>query len=526
MMWTRVGASLAVMGTVAGLAACGSDGSSSASGSDLITTNSTEPQKPLIPADTSDVPGATLIDLIYSGLVYFDENGEVHNDQAEKIEKTDDVTYKVTIKDDAVFSDGTPVRAQDYVNTWNNAVKNSMMSAYFFEPIKGYEEGAKNMEGLTVNDDKTFTIELTEPTADFETRLGYSVFFPMQEAAFDDLDSYGQKPVGSGPYKLQEWNHNQNAVLVPNEHYTGDRKAQNDGLNFVFYADASAVYADLLSGNLDVLESIPSSALANFETDLGERAVNEPAAIFQSITIPEGDKNFRGEAGALRRQALSMAIDREEITDTIFQGTNTPAVDFTSPVVNDGATDIPGHEVLDYNPEKARELWAKAEKMQPFEGPFTVAYNSDGSHKEWVDAVVNFIRNTLHIDAQPAPYPDFKSLRDEVTSKTITGAFRTGWQSVYPSPSSFLEPLYATGAATNDAAYANPEFDALLKEAAAASNDAEAVAKVNEAQAVLMEDLPAIPLWYTNSTGGYSERVDNVTFTWKSKPLYYKVTLK
>ena len=105
MMWTRVGASLAVMGTVAGLAACGSDGSSSASGSELITTNSTEPQKLLIPADTSDVPGATLIDLIYSGLVYFDENGEVHNDQAEKIEKTDDVTYKVTIKDDAVFSD-------------------------------------------------------------------------------------------------------------------------------------------------------------------------------------------------------------------------------------------------------------------------------------------------------------------------------------------------------------------------------------------------------------------------------------
>ncbi len=137
MMWTRVGASLAVMGTVAGLAACGSYGSSSASGSELITTNSTEPQKPLIPADTSDVPGATLIDLIYSGLVYFDENGEVHNDQAEKIEKTDDVTYKVTIKDDAVFSDGTPVRAQDYVNTWNSAVHNSMISAYFFEPIKG-----------------------------------------------------------------------------------------------------------------------------------------------------------------------------------------------------------------------------------------------------------------------------------------------------------------------------------------------------------------------------------------------------
>ncbi|TRX63380.1 peptide ABC transporter substrate-binding protein [Corynebacterium hiratae] len=526
MQWTKVGASLAAVVAATGLTACGGDGSGDAADVDFISTNSTEPQKPLIPADTSDVPGATLIDLIYSGLVYFDENGEVHNDQAESIEKTDDVTYKVTLKEDAVFSDGSPVRAQDYVDTWNNAVKNSMLSAYFFEPIKGYEEGAESMEGLKVVDEKTFTIELDEPTADFETRLGYSVFFPMHESAFDDIDAYGQNPVGSGPYKLQEWNHNQNAILVPNEKYEGDRKAQNDGLNFVFYADASAAYADLLSGNLDVLDSVPSSAMANFETDLGERAVNEPAAIFQSITIPAGDENFSGEAGALRRQALSMAIDREEITQTIFQGTNTPAVDFTSPVLNDGATDIPGNEVLTYNPDKARELWAKAEEMKPFKGPFTVAYNSDGSHKEWVDAVVNFIRNTLDIDAQPAPYPDFKSLRDEVTNKTIEGAFRTGWQSVYPSPSSFLEPLYATGAATNDADYSNPEFDSLLKKAAAAASEEESVERVNDAQAVLMKDLPAIPLWYTNSTGGYSERVDDVIFTWKSKPLYYKVTLK
>ena len=207
MQWTKVGASLAAVVAAAGLTACGGDGSGDAADVDFISTNSTEPQKPLIPADTSDVPGATLIDLIYSGLVYFDENGEVHNDQAESIEKTDDVTYKVTLKEDAVFSDGSPVRAQDYVDTWNNAVENSMLSAYFFEPIKGYKEGAASMEGLKVVDEKTFTIELDEPTADFETRLGYSVFFPMHESAFEDIAAYGLNPVGSGPYKLQEWNH-------------------------------------------------------------------------------------------------------------------------------------------------------------------------------------------------------------------------------------------------------------------------------------------------------------------------------
>ncbi|MDO5032882.1 ABC transporter substrate-binding protein [Corynebacterium sp.] len=516
---------LAIASVAAGAVAC-SSGEGGAGAGDYVRTNSTEPQKPLIPADTSDVPGATLIDLIYSGLVYQDENGDVHNDMAEKIEKEGETTYHVTLKDDVVFADGTPVRAQDFVDTWNHAVKESMLSAYFFEPIKGYKEGAEKMEGLSVQDDKHFTIELAAPTADFESRLGYSVFFPMHPSAFDDIAAYGQNPVGNGPYKLAEWNHNQNAVLVPNEEYKGDRKAQNEGLEFVFYPDEDAAYADLLAGNLDVLDSIPSSALANFEADLGERAVNQEAAIFQSITIPADDKNFSGEAGMLRRQAISMAIDREEITQTIFQGTETPAVDFTSPVLNPNAEGIEGNAVLKYDPDKARELWAEAEKIQPFEGSFTVAYNSDGGHKEWVDAVVNFVRNSLEIEAEPAPYPDFKSLRDEVTNHTITGAFRTGWQAVYPSPANFLEPMYSTGAATNDAQYSNPELDTLLKQAAAAPTPEESTALLNDAQAILMKELPAIPLWYTNATGGYSERVDNVNFTWKSKPLYFAITLK
>ena len=87
----------------------------------------------------------------------------------------------------------------------------------------------------------------------------------------------------------------------------------------------------ILSGNLDVLDSIPDSAFATFEADLSGRSVNQAAAIFQSFAIPQKLEHFSGEEGNLRRQALSYAIDRDTITETIFSGTRTPAKDFTSP---------------------------------------------------------------------------------------------------------------------------------------------------------------------------------------------------
>lgn len=520
-------ASVSAVALTLGLVSC-SDSSDSASGGNgggdnYILANGSEPQNPLVPANTNETGGGRIIDVIFSGLVRYDTEGKIHNEVAESIEKTDDTTYEVKLKD-WKFSDGSPVTANSFVDAWNLAVKESMMSAYFFEPIKGYKEGAEEMEGLKVVDDKTFTIELSQPTADFETRLGYSAFFPLPESAFEDIKAFGENPISNGPYKLSEWAHNQSATIVPNEHYEGDRKAQNDGVTFTFYPQQDAAYSDLLAGNLDVLDAVPDSAFATFEDDLGDRAVNQPAAVFQSFTIPNTFDNFKGEEGKLRRQAISLAINREEITDTIFQGTRTPATDFTTPVLPGHSEDVDGSEVLEYDPEKAKELWEKAEKMGKFEGSLEIAYNADGGHKAWADATANSIKNVLDIEAAGKPYPDFKSLRDEVTNKTIKTAFRTGWQADYPGAGNFLEPLYATGASSNDGDYSNKEFDAKLKEAAKAESPEKANEIYQEAQEILFEDLPAIPLWYSNVTGGSAETVSNVTFNWKSVPEYFAIT--
>ena len=312
---------------------------------------------------------------------------------------------------------------------------------------------------------------------------------------------------------------------MPNDTYDGPRKAQNDSLAFVFYETYDAAYSDLQSGNLDVLDNIPSSALATFTDDLGDRAVNQPAAIFQSFCIPETLPGFGGEEGKLRRQALSYAINRDQICEVVFSDTRTPAKDFTSPVIAGYSETVEGNEVLSYDEAKAKQLWEQANAIAPWNGStFTIAYNTDGDHQSWVDAVTASIRQTLGIQAEGAPYPTFAQLRDDITHHTIKGAFRTGWQGDYPGLYDFLQPLYSTGAGSNDGGYSNPQFDQLMVQAAAQTSQSAANKILQQSQEILFQDLPAIPLWYSNATGGYGESVSNVKFGWDSVPLYPSIT--
>ncbi|MCK7675724.1 peptide ABC transporter substrate-binding protein [Corynebacterium pygosceleis] len=510
------------------VSACSSDseGGSGSGGSNYITAWGSEPQNPLVPQNTNETGGGRIVESIFAGLVYYDGEGKVHNDLAESITPEDgNKKFVIKIKEGETFSDGSPLTAKNFVDAWNYAVENETLSSYFFEPIEGFEEG-KPLTGLKVNDDHTFTVTLKQPEADFPLRLGYSAFYPLPESAFDDMDAFGQDPVGNGPYKVAEWAHNESLTMVPNESYDGGRKAQNDGIEFVFYPKPDAAYVALLDGNLDVLDTIPDSAFANYKEELDGRWVNEPAAIFQSFTIPEKLEHFNGEEGQLRREAISMSINRDEITDKIFDGTRTPATDFSSPVIDGHSDSLNGAEVLEYNPEKAKELWQKANEISPWTGQFTISYNADGGHQAWVDAVANSIKNTLGIDAVGNPYPDFKSLRDDVTNRTISGAFRTGWQADYPSVGNFLAPIYGTGAGSNDGDYSSKDFDDKLSQAAGASSVEEATDLYNEAQEILLKDLPVIPLWYSNVTAGWSSEVDDVQFGWNSQPIYYEITKK
>ena len=501
----------------------------------IISTNGSEPANPLIPSATNETGGGKIIDAIFSGLVYYDATGAPQNEVADSITTTDSQTFTVKLKDGWKFTDGTPVQAHNFVDAWNWAADlanaKTSLNSYFFEPIEGFswDNSVPKMSGLAVVDDLTFTIKLVQPQADFPLSLGYSAFYPLPDSFFKDPAAFGKAPVGNGPYMLKsaaDWQHDVEIDLTTNPDYKGGRVPANGGLKIVFYATQDAAYADLLQGNVDVIDGVPSSAFATFKTDLGDRAVNQPAAIFQSFTIPARLAHFSGAEGNLRRQALSMAIDRKQITDVVFQGTRTPASDFTSPVISGWSDKIPGAEVLTFDAAKAKALWAQADAISPWSGTFKIGYNADGGHQPWVDAVINSIKNTLGIDAEGSPYPTFAEFRTDITKGTIQTAFRTGWQADYPSLFNFLGPLYGTGAGSNDGKYSSAEFDGLLKKGSAESDPAKANAIFQQAQQVLFKDLPAIPLWYSNVTGGYSKNVSDVVFGWNSVPLYYQITKK
>ena len=538
---SRIGLSfiaLAAAGALA-LSGCTSGGGTTEGGGEssaaIITTNGSEPESGLIASDTNEVGGGKILDAIFSGLYYYAADGTPVLEAAESVDTDDSKVFTIKLKADQKFSNGDPVDSDSFVNAWNDAAKlsNARKNSSWFSNIEGFsdtEDAA--LTGLKVIDETTFEVTLKSPQSDFPLQLGYSGFYPAPKSAFDAegniTKEFGQNPIGNGPYKVADdgWTHKVKIDLVKNDEYKGDREAKNGGVTVTFYDSQDAAYADLLGGNLDVLDQLPETAFATYKEDLGDRSLNQPAAIFQSFTIPERLEHFAGEEGQLRRAAISHAINREQITDKIFAGTRTIAHDFSSPVINGYTEDLAGAAVLEYDPKKAKELWAQADAIAPWTGSFQIAYNADGGHQGWVDAVSNDIKNNLGIEASGAPNPLFGDFRNEITNRSIQTAFRSGWQGDYPGLNNFLEPLYKTGASANDGDYTNPEVDALLAAGLQEADVDAANAKFHEAEEILFKDLPAIPLWYQNVVGGFSENVDNVTIGWNSVPLYYEITKK
>ena len=172
------------------------------------------------------------------------------------------------------------------------------------------------------------------------------------------------------------------------------------------------------------MESVPASATKTFETDETVQAYNKAGSVIQQFTIPSSLKHFEAgtEEGTLRRQAISMAINRENICDKVLNGTGTPAVDFTSPLTPGYSDSLKGVGNLKYNEKKAKELWEKANAISPWtsDDKLTFAYNADGGHETTYTAVVNSINNTLGSEvAATNPYPTFNDYRTAVSDRKV-----------------------------------------------------------------------------------------------------------
>ena len=336
----------------------------------IVRANDTEPQNPLVPSNTNEVGGGRVVDLLFAGLVAYEADGSVKNEVAESIETSDNQSFTVKLKDGWTFSDGTPVTADSFIKAWNYGAlaSNTQLSNYFYELIEGYsDEKDSELSGLKKVDDLTFTIKLTAPASDFKLRLGYSAFYPLPESAYEDMAAFGQNPIGNGPYTLTSWEHDSQIELAANPSYQGVRPAKNKGITFTIYTDYDSAYNDLLADTLDVLDAIPDSALSSFKDELGERAINQPGAVIQCFAIDVNTEHWKmDDEGRARRAALSRAIDRKQICDTLYYETRTPASDFTSPVIAGWKDKVTGNEVLQFDEAEAKSLWDKAEAISSY----------------------------------------------------------------------------------------------------------------------------------------------------------------
>ncbi|MBO4208383.1 peptide ABC transporter substrate-binding protein [Micromonospora echinofusca] len=521
-------ASAVALGAAVALVAAGcgsgdSGGDSPAKTDGAIVIDGSQPEVGLVPANTTETGGGAIIDYLWTGLVEY-PNEQGANPKlavAESIDTKDSKVYTIKIKKGTKFHDGTEVKAESFVKAWNWSAysPNGAQNSSFFSDIQGFEDvqsvdpdddgpkkapepKAKEMSGLKVVDDHTFEVTLGSPFSIFPTKLGYSAFYPMPDAFFTQgADAFGKKPIGNGPWKFVSWQDNVEIKLTRNDDYTAGDKGKIKDVTVKLYQDAGAAYNDLQAGNLDFQQQVPTSALAGakYKTDLSDRYIDVPNAATALIAFPFYDKRFQN---ADLRRAVSLAVDRQSISDKIFSGSRKPADSWANPLT-------PGAKSgnctsCSYNPEEAKALLAKA---GGFQGEMVFYYNADASHKEWMEAVAQSVKNTLGIEARAEGVPTFAVFRQQINAKQMKGPYRAAWSQDYPDVENWIGPLYVTGGSSNDGSYSNPEVDRLYKEATSAPTVDAAHAKFAEAVTFVDKDTPSIPIYFYGQQSGFSDKI-------------------
>ncbi|WP_059013189.1 peptide ABC transporter substrate-binding protein [Streptomyces specialis] len=528
--WVATAIVVALAATACGGSDDGGDGAGNPDG--IVRVDGGEPQNPLLPTNTNEQFGALVVQNVFSKLLDFDDHGEIFMVAAESVEPSEDNgTWTVTLKDGWTFHDGTPVTAQHYVDAWNWAanIDNNQNNSFWFADIVGYEdvhpaeEGAEPtadaMSGLKVVDELTFTIELTTPVSYYDYKLGYDAFTPLPDSFYDDPEAFGEHPIGQGPYEFTAWNHGESIELTRYDDYAGE-PAKNGGVHITSYDSLEAAYTDLRSNNLDIIRQVAPRDLPLYRDDLGEdHSVAQPYNGIQTI-VPVWYEWEDTDPRVL--QGVSMAIDRETITQTVLDGSRTPADSFVPPGVY-GYQEGAANGITDFNPEEARRLVEEGGGIP--DNKITIQYNSDGGHQEWVEAVCNSIIETLDVECVGDAKVDFDTDLEAREADEVQSMYRGGWFADYPLNVNFLKELYHSEAQSNYGRFDNEEVDALFEEGDAAATLDETAQAYAEAEQVLFEEMPAIPLWFNNVNGGWSENVSNVRFDSAGQPVLSEVTV-
>ena len=471
--------------SLAGIAACGDQG---AGDTTLQYYLSADPVT-LDPALSTDVQSGEVVTTIFDNLVQYDVDGHLVPGLATRWEAdSTGLHYTFHLRSGVTFSDGRPLTAKDVEASILRALApGSRGRQWPLEPISGaraYADGkAKTIAGLQVPDDSTVIFTLDHPLNIFPKFLAMPVAAVVPTPTPAD---FSQHPVGSGPWKLLSWTHDNLLVLARNDSYWGD-KAKSDTLTIRIIPETATQAADFETGNLSVLE-VPYSETERWTRSSADRIKRRPAIRNWYVSI----NTTRGPLKDVRvRKALNMAVDVETILKTILAGRGVHAAGAIPPGI-DGYDE--SRKPYPYNPDSARALLKAA------------GYGDGFSLKLWRSQRTEFARVAQSIQQELAAI----GVKVEIVERDATSvraAVRAGetdlylgdWYADYPDPENFTYPLFNSankGPGGNYAFLNDPMVDSLTTALRTTLDEGEKTRLAREADQRIFDLAPWIFLWF------------------------------
>jgi peptide/nickel transport system substrate-binding protein/oligopeptide transport system substrate-binding protein len=458
----------------------------------LIDARDTYDPRSLDPALSTDVPTGRVVSYVFEGLTRFTPDAHLVPGLATRWNLTPDGrTYTFHLRAGVHFHDGSAFTSRDVVHSFTRALDPATHGgrAEPLLPIHGaaaFAAGkAASVAGLTAPDDSTVVIALDQPLAIFPKLLAMPVASVLPASAGADVSAH---PVGTGPWKLVQWKHDDYLLFARNDDYWGGAP-KADSLQARIIAEPSTAVAEFENGNVDVTE-IPPDEVERWESDSARKRLLADAPSLQLVYVAVN--TTRGPLNDRRvRQALNLAVDRATILQQLVHGRGTLAAGVIPPSL--GGADS-GRAPYPFAPDSAKALLAAA------------GYPSGIDLELWTGTTPIMIRVAEAIQAYlnaagiriKIVQRDASSAR-EAARKGQTDLFLKDWYADYPDAENFLDPLLGganIGVGGNVSFYRNPAFDALMASARRESDETTRNQEYRRADSLAYADAPMIPLYF------------------------------
>ncbi|MBP1971691.1 dipeptide transport system substrate-binding protein [Virgibacillus natechei] len=442
---------------------------------------------------------------LMEGLTRLGEDHTPEAAMAEDWDVSDDGTvYTFYLREDANWSNGDPVVADDFVFAWQQLLDPETGSpaaflAYFVENGEDFNSGEASAEdvGVTAVDDKTFEVVLEDPTGFFLHVITNPAFFPINEQVAEenpDWHAEAESFVSNGPFMLESWDHDSEMVFAKNDTYWDADTVSLDGVHWSMVNDTNTQYQMFETNELDVA-SIPAE-MSDDLIDGDNVAIDEMGGLeFFRFNVEE--EPFQNEK---IRKAFALAVDRQDIADYVVKNEVEPAYGFVSP----GFTNPSGEDFRDRNgdlvatnPEEATELLEEGMEEEGYaELPaVTLSYNTSDLNKSIAETMQSMLSENLGIDVTLENTEWNVFLEDQ---QNLEHQFsRSSFLFDYGDPVNFLES-FITDSSMNRTDWSNEEYDQLIADVKAEADEDQRWELMYEAEELLAEEMPILPLRYYN----------------------------